>query len=130
MKILKTYINNVKECYKHIPYTWKHKIAFIQVEKRLTGKIRFKSYFHDMDKVILFVLSPLCGYHEWTINKFHRNHSTHHDVIGTDYLSMMIDWECARFTKPDKPLNARETMEKYYPNLRGNIEPLLEKYNL
>jgi hypothetical protein len=43
---------------------------------------------------------------------------------------MVIDWECARITKPDKPLNARETMEKYYPEMSKFIEPVLRQYNL
>ena len=43
---------------------------------------------------------------------------------------MVIDWECARFTKPDKPLNARETLYKYYPELIDKITPILERFNL
>ena len=49
----------------------------------------------------------------------------------------MIDWECSRFTKAEKPLSARETMYaemKAYP-LMGemiyeNIEPILKKLGL
>lgn len=43
---------------------------------------------------------------------------------------MIIDWECARYTKPDKPLNARQTLYKYYPALIDKIEPLLKEMNL
>lgn len=32
-----------------------------------------------------------------------------------NWIETIIDWECARFTKPDKPLNARETLSKFYP---------------
>lgn len=46
------------------------------------------------------------------------------------YIQRIIDWECARETKPDKPLNARETMYEYYPKLENNILPLLVRYKL
>ena len=43
---------------------------------------------------------------------------------------MILDWESARYTKPDKPLNARETMEKYYPEYRKHVELILEELGL
>ena len=43
---------------------------------------------------------------------------------------MVIDWECARETKPDKPLDARETLEKFYPELKPYILPILEEFDL
>ena len=43
---------------------------------------------------------------------------------------MVIDWECARYTKPDKLLNARETLYKFYPELESKIIPILEEFNL
>lgn len=43
---------------------------------------------------------------------------------------MVIDWECARLTKPDKPLNARQTLYKFYPELKDKILPILNKLNL
>lgn len=42
---------------------------------------------------------------------------------------MVIDWECARYTKPDKPLNARATLHKYYPHLESKIAPILEEFS-
>ena len=43
---------------------------------------------------------------------------------------MIIDWECARYTKPDKPLNAYDTLYKFYPQLENEILPLLNRFNL
>ena len=43
----------------------------------------------------------------------------------SDYIEMIIDWECARFTKPDKPLDAYQTMKKFYPDLESRILPLM-----
>ena len=41
---------------------------------------------------------------------------------------MMIDWECARYTKPDKQLNAEETLYKFYPHLEEAMLPIIKKY--
>jgi len=43
---------------------------------------------------------------------------------------MIVDWECARFTKSDKPLNAYDTLYKYYPQLEDKILPLLIEVGL
>ena len=43
---------------------------------------------------------------------------------------MIIDWECARYTKPDKPLNAKDTLYKFYPHLINKIEPILIELGL
>lgn len=43
---------------------------------------------------------------------------------------MMIDWECARITKPDKPLDIYETLYKYYPELESYMLPLLIEFKL
>lgn len=43
---------------------------------------------------------------------------------------MLIDWECARFTKPDKPLNAYDTLYKFYLELEDKILPLLKEKGL
>jgi predicted Ser/Thr protein kinase len=70
--------------------------------------------------------------------KIHRKFSRHHvHVIGYTYkldnegneihlgdirdiknkIEAVIDWESARFTKPDKPLNAYQTWKKYYSDI-------------
>ena len=84
---------------------------------------------HDMDKMYLLLF-----YEKKNINKFHRNMSTHHDneipKTKLDYIEMVLDWESARYTKDDKPLNAYDTMNKYYPHLKEHILPILEKMDI
>lgn len=41
-----TLINNIIKSYKHIPYTFKHYIAFLKMEKKLLGYYKYK--FHDL----------------------------------------------------------------------------------
>lgn len=59
--------------------------------------------------------------------------SWHHvnNKIGWFRINEAIfDWESARFTKPDKPLNARETCLKYYPQYKNQVFALCDKWNL
>ena len=39
-------------------YTWRHKKAFLKVEKELLGKNTIRGYLHDADKLILY---PILG---------------------------------------------------------------------
>ena len=64
---------------------------------------------------------------------WHRKYSRHHTVVidpsssaaipGTGSIDIAgkieaaIDWESARYTKPDKPLTAYETWLKYYRHI-------------
>lgn len=111
-----------------ITYTLKHRKAFRQLEKQLLGHNTIRSLFHDLDKVILYNFFDYKAVHN-----FHRKHTRHHELKAhthNDYVQMVIDWECARFTKPDKPLNARETLDKYYPELKEKVLPIIEELGL
>lgn len=111
-----------------ITYTLKHRKAFRQVEKQLLGHNTIRSLFHDLDKVIFYNFFDYKAVHN-----FHRKHARHHELRAhthNDYVQMVIDWECARFTKPDKPLNARETLDKFYPKLKEKVLPIIEELGL
>jgi hypothetical protein len=114
---------------KEIGYIIRHKIAFLKIEKKLTGKISLAGLLHDLDKIFLHMLFLS----EDTIRKIHRENSSHHvenRKNKIDYIQMIIDCECARYTKPDKPLNAYETFSKYYPEHLEKAMPYFIKLNL
>lgn len=133
-------IDNIVGSYKHIPYTWKHYLAFMKVQKQLLG--RYKIKFHDWDKLLMFIFLPFLG--ERRINQFHQKHNRHHPTYFTgrnwekhykqsysvDWEQAIIDWECARFTKPDKPLNAVDTCNRYYSEYVEVVNPYLKKLGL
>ena len=112
---------------KRIKYTWNHKKMFLKVEKHLLGYNTLRGYLHDTDKLIAYFFLP----YKLTHN-IHRKISRHHKRAKNekDYIQMIIDWECARFTKEDKPLNAYETLYAYYPQLENKILYLLEKFEI
>lgn len=118
-----------KENLGAIKYTKAHRKAYKEVEKELLGHNTWRSLVHDLDKVILYNFLPF-----EKVKKFHRNTARHHEnnikKKRNDYIDMIIDWECARRTKPDKPLNAYDTMYKFYPHLEKEILPILKKFGL
>ncbi len=112
-------------------YTYKHrKILTYLAEKYYNNEELIKQLEnHDMDKMY-----SLLFYDKKDINKFHRALSTHHDndipKTELDYVEMILDWESARYTKDDKPLNAYDTLIKFYPHLEDQILPLLKKMGI
>ena len=118
-----------EENIRAIMYTKEHRKAFKKIEKEVLGHNTWRSFVHDLDKVILYNLLP-----HSKVKEIHRKYARHHDndikKTENDYIEMIIDWECARYTKPDKPLNAFDTLYKFYPHLEKEILPLLKKYRL
>ena len=110
------YISEVKKVFAH-------RKAFFTVRDNL-GLSGF--WFHDLDKILLSLLP------EDVERKLHRRLNRHHveSWFGFSPIEAIIDWECARITKPDKPLDARGTMEKFYPEWRSVVEPILDELGL
>ncbi|MFI3241850.1 MAG: hypothetical protein R3Y43_04710 [Alphaproteobacteria bacterium] len=120
----------MKKRLKRIAYTFKHKIAFLQTQKKLCGKNNLRGYLHDLDKLLMYVFYwhlPLKK-----ISERHRLNNAHHVRSGLkktreDLIETVIDWECARLTKPDKQLNAYETLQKFYPAYSNVYLPIIKE---
>lgn len=99
-------------------YTYKHRKAFEYVSRLLIGdgvkleKMLERARLHDLDKLLMY------QYLEWEdCLDYHVHHRAHHlecqcDRSYEDWLEMVIDYECAPYTKPDKPLNAYDFVNK------------------
>lgn len=109
-------------------YWFKHWLYFQKTAINLKCW-KFRFLFHDIEKPFMQMIFS----HKF-VSKVHRKLCRHHAEfifpMFRDYLGMVIDWECARWTKPDKPFNARHTLEIYYPELKEKIIPILKKLNL
>lgn len=115
---------------EYIKYSWEHKKAFLKIEKSIRGHITIRGLLHDLDKIIMYPFLDKA-----TVNAIHRKYAGHHlrkfkNHTTKDYEEAIIDWECARYTKPDKPLNARETMKKFYSEFENELIPILDKFGL
>jgi len=131
-KIKENLKNYIKGYPKRIRYTAKHKKAFLKMEKELTGKNTLSGYLHDMDKLIMYII----GVPKQLAHDIHVATASHHVRNGhiKKPIQAVIDWECARCTKPDKPLNARDFYENYYVKKQKiripEIEEILQKFGL
>ena len=97
-------------------YTAYHKIAFANLFSRLAGNVmrltgNLNEYRHDTDKLILY---GIVGKKE--ASKLHKVYSGHHfpNCLKSveSKVHCLIDYECSRFTKADKPENAYEVVRR------------------
>ena len=112
-----------------IEYINAHRKAVMDVARELTGSVPGYLRRHDMDKIKMLRQ----GIDPEEVSRRHRAHSPHHpgsDADHYNYDEMIFDWESAHRTKPDKPLNAYETMVKYYPELEGTLLPRMRELGL
>lgn len=87
---------------------------------------KFKYLFHDIEKpFMLYWYMWVCRLNHTDaykkVQKWHRAHNRHHlEYKGKkDYESMVIDWECSRFTKTSSPRTALE--EALIKNKQGKL---------
>ena len=118
---------------EYIEYTYKHRkivnyLAEKYIKKEKEEKIK-QIKKHDIDKIYMYLL-----YEKKEVSKIHREISKHHqnkkEKAEADYEEMALDWESARYTKEDKPLNAYDTLYKYYPELEKQILPILKEWGI
>lgn len=119
----------LKKRFAKISYTFCHKKAFLKIEKQLRGTNTWRGYLHDLDKPFLY-LALWIKFED--IQKIHRSKNKHHvrnNLAKTrdDLVDTIIDWECARMTKSDKPLNAYETLLKFYPDKKDEFLPIIRE---
>ena len=121
----------MKEKISCVFYTLKHKRAFLKIEKTFLRRNTLRGFMHDVDKIFLYLFCFWMSIED--IQEFHRKHQKHHvdnnlKKTYADLLETVIDWESARFTKPDKQLNAYETLMKFYPDKREFFLPIIQEY--
>ena len=105
----------------YLQYTFLHRQALIFViqkhikDAELKARLLQRAKWHDLDKAFLYTKIP-----KKLASAYHRTHSAHHaDIVNTmskaydDLLEAVMDYECAGYTKADKPLNAYDTLNTY-----------------
>ena len=114
--------------------------------QRIAKEKGYSFPFHDFWKMINVFL-----FGDKIATKLHRKFSSHHAhmsklrIYYLEYpknyskvlpngrfiknkIEAAIDWESARFTKPEKPLNAFDTWKKYYSDI--DMEETLKQLGL
>ncbi len=93
-------------------YTYRHRKAFEYCVRRyisepaLREEMLKRAAVHDMDKMLMYLFMD-----QKAAQEIHTRTQPHHlenDLPRTheDYVETVVDYECAPYTKPDKPLNA------------------------
>ena len=113
-------------------YTMEHKLAYVACEYYFMGRYSWRGIFHDWEKTWMYLFPWL---NEDEIQRKHRKNNPHH-VESEKFSSiphlveMYIDWECAAITKPDKPLNAFDTLLHFYPAYIKYMLPVCLAFNV
>lgn len=118
---------------EYIEYTYLHRKVVMYLAnkyiKKDKEKILKQIQYHDMDKLFMYLF-----YDKKDVSAMHRKLTSHHEneieKNYIDYIEMILDWESARYTKPDKPLNAYDTLYKYYTNMEHEILPILKEFEI
>ena len=93
-------------------YTYRHRRAFEYCvnkyihEPALLEEMQRRAKIHDMDKMIMYLFMDQKEAQEMHIRT--KAHHLENQLPRTyeDFVETVIDYECAPYTKPDKPLNA------------------------
>ena len=112
-------------------YTYLHRQAIFTLAEKL-GIDATPYLTHDTEKYLMYLWLE-----EDVTRECHRILNRHHDYdkgVAIDretLVEMMLDWESARFSKPDKPRNAYDTLYKWMPvEMHEPMATLLKEYNL
>ena len=93
-------------------YTYRHRKAFEYCVRKyirepvLREEMLKRAAVHDMDKMIMYLFMDQKSAQEMHVRT--QPHHLENDLPRTyeDFVETVIDYECAPYTKPDKPLNA------------------------
>lgn len=99
-------------------YTYKHRKALLYVidkyvkDPLVKEEMYKRARVHDMDKILMYFFME-----QVESQLYHVEHKSHHLESGKvdnylDRLEMVLDYESAPYTKPDKPLNAYDFTRK------------------
>lgn len=99
-------------------YTYKHRRMFVYIAKKLIkdeallGSILERAKTHDVDKLLMYMSldQRISQEHHVLIRPHHLECKA--EKCYEDLLETVIDYECSPYTKPDKPLNAYDFLNK------------------
>lgn len=136
-------IDELIDCSNGIPnfeklyYTFMHRRAFRFVldtyfpDHPLYEDLDYRADIHDLDKCLFLVL----GGDKKEASAYHRATNPHHmegnsDPTTLDMMEAIIDYECAGFTKADKPLNAYDTVVQWNKPHGRELISLMETFDM
>lgn len=126
---------------EYCKYTYRHRRALEYLVNKLIKSEDEKNIMlkrikkHDMDKMLMYQFLE-----KENASKLHREYASHHleNNPEKDYFDMLeaiFDYEVAGYTKPDKPLNAYDTIiqykkDKISDNLFKHLMSILKEFGM
>lgn len=121
---------------KFIEYTYLHRIALrFCIEKHLAGHPLLEHMLelaknHDMDKMFLYTLVS-----KKAASHYHRATAAHHmendkPKSVCNFIEAVMDYECAGYTKADKPLNAYDTVVQYGKSHQDDLFHIMQEFGM
>lgn len=120
--------------YNYVKYSLEHKIAIMALSYEYLGYVSKRIMLHDIEKPVLYTIME-----KKEASKLHRATSIHHQnnfhlyegkQAYNNRKESVLDYECARYTKSDKPLNAYSTIQKYYFEDYAESKHILEEFSI
>jgi hypothetical protein len=115
--------------FEYCAYTYRHRQAIKYLINKLIDDDKTKQEMlkraiaHDIDKIIMYQFIDRAE-----ASKLHKLNASHHmanNIPKTyfDMLEAVLDYESSGYTKPDKPLNAFDTINRF--KREGTVEPIV-----
>lgn len=122
--------------FEKLYYTFCHRQAFRYVldtffyDSPHYDELSYRADIHDLDKALYLTIGD-----KKAASAYHRATNPHHMENGlpkdeVDLYEAIIDYECAGYTKDDKPLNAYDTITQYDKSNRDEMIAILEQYDM
>lgn len=128
--------------FEWLKYTYRHRRAFeycvlkLIHEPKLRAEMLRRARVHDMDKMMMYL-----NMHQRDAQLKHVETQPHHlenDLPKSheDYVETVIDYECAPYTKPYKPLNAYdftnylESMGALTPEISAELRGIMKELGI
>ncbi len=101
-----------------LAYTYRHRRAFEYCARKyvqdptLRAELLRRARIHDMDKMVMYLFMDQQKAQQLHIQTQPHHLENHLPRTHADLVETVIDYECAPYTKPDKPLNAYDFVLK------------------
>lgn len=123
--------------FEKLTYTFAHRRAFRFVldtyfpDHPMYDDLDYRAEMHDLDKCLYIAL----GGDPKAASAYHRMTNPHHmegnaNPTELDMTEAIIDYECAGFTKADKPLNAYDTVIQWGKPHGDELVELMERFGM
>ena len=110
--------------FDYCAYTYRHRKALVYTinkiikDENVKNIMLEKAKIHDMDKMVLYLFIE-----KSVASDYHRRTASHHvnseaEKTYYDYLEAVLDYECAGYTKPDKPYNVFDIINIFHDSGR------------